>query len=454
MTSIRTRLVCLLIVPLAAIACFVALETFYSSKKTSNDLHDKTLLAVMLTISENVVASNGTVLAENILEVLTNNLGDQFFYHVAGPSNAFVTGYTGGPLLPADIELKGGKPEFFYATYQDNPVRVSAIKLLITGQDLNGWVTISTWQRITRRQQLTLELFGRSLARLFLMIISAGVIVWFGVSHGLRPINELRAAIEKRSPTELTPIKRKMPHELGGIITSMNDLLKRVARSKANRERFIGDAAHQLRNPIAALKTQAQTTLQYKSAKDLRAGLERVLETTRQTEKLVEHLLASAGINALDSGAFEQIDLAEIVSETSRHLAPRALEKSQDFSLELGEKTLIIKGHRLLLREAVSNLIDNAVTHSPEGAIIKVSLGKNEIHEHASIKVADNGASFDQEEMSRLSQPFSTGQNTTSGSGLGLAIAKEVIKAHGGQLIVTSLPEPMAKEIVLLLPIS
>lgn len=436
MRSIRIRLVLLLIIPLSILACLVAFETFFTARKISNDLHDQTLLAVMLAISENVVASDGDVLAETTLEVLTSNLGDQFFYHLAGPQNGFITGYTGVPPIPEDLQLVSGVPIFYDAFYQGDPVRVSALRQFSSAEFLNGWVTITTWRKVTQRDNVTLNLFGRSLARLVLLILSAGIIVWFAVAIGLKPINNLRRAIEKRSSSDLSPIKRQLPTELTGIAGAMNDLLERVARSKANREQFIGNAAHQLRNPIAAIKLQAQTAIAKDTTRELKAGLSRVLETTNETGALIEHMLSSAGANSLSMDKAEPLLLTELVADIARFLAPQAIEKKQDFSFIETDETIMVSAHRILLKEAITNLIENAIRHNDQSAIIQVSVKVDEALKSANVDVFDNGAFISEEALNTLSQPFATGENKSSSSGLGLSITKDVAKAHGGDLYV------------------
>ncbi len=450
MNSIRSKLLVWLIVPLTLVAALVALETFYASQKTSNDLHDRTLFAVMLTISQNILANDSDALAESFLEVLTDNLGDQFFYHVAGPNNGFITGYAGRPPLPAGTKVESGKPIYYDGVHQSDPVRVVAIRQLMTKGVLRGWATITVWQRISQRSELTWTLFARSLMRLVLLTLLAGVIVWFAVSKGLHPIKALREAIARRSPTDLTPIKREMPTELHGIVGSMNDLLTRVARSKANRERFIGDAAHQLRNPIAAVKTQAEIALKAKESAQMREGLEQIVSTTNQTGRMIEQMLISARTNALELDLGEEIDLTAMVADTAREMAPLALAKNQILSFNAEGASPPVRGQRVLLREAVINLIDNAIRHSPENTDIDVAtLSENG---NAAICVRDEGEPISDDDLSRLSQPFSTGQTASSGSGLGLSIAKDVAKAHGGNLFVES--ESHGKTLIIKLPVA
>lgn len=449
MSSIRRRLLLWLIIPLTAVAVIVSIETFVSAQKISNDLHDKTLLAAMLTISENVVASNGTLLAEQTLKVLTENLGDEFFYHVLGPNGAFVTGYSGYPRLPDDIELKDGEPIFYDGVYQGNTVRVTTMRQLLSGRDLNGWTTITTWQETTQRADLTLSLFGRSLIRLAALVIAAGVIVWFAVTQGLQPLRRLQQAIDSRTPLDLTPIKRAMPIELKGIVASMNDLFARVARSKANRERFIGDAAHQLRNPIAALKVQAEVALQAKDGKARNQSLKQVVQVSDQTSELVSQMLTNARANAIEKDAGEAFDLSELTLDAARSAASKAIEKDQDFSTDVTEGVWL-KGDKVLIREAIVNLMDNAVKYSPNQAKISVSLVS--ANDEILIEISDDGMPISDEVFFQYCQPFYTDDSAHSGSGLGLAIAKDVSANHGGYLSNIANKTGDGKTISIILP--
>lgn len=449
MSSIRTRLLFWLIFPLTAVAGIVSFETFYSARQVSNDLYDKTLLAGMLTISENVVASNGTVLAENTLNVLTENLGDEFFYYVIGPDGAFVTGYSGYPKIPVNIELKDAEPVFYDGIYQGEDVRAVTMRQLLSGRELNGWTTITTWQKTTERANLTLNLFGRSLIRLIALVLAAGIIVWFAVSFGLRPLNRLQQAIETRTPADLTPIKRAMPVELKGIVGSMNDLFARVARSKINRERFIGDAAHQLRNPIAALKVQAEAALEVKDNNKKTEGLVQIIDVANNTSVMVDQMLTSARAHALEKDTQEQLNLSETVQDAARNIAPKALEKDQDFSIEV-EPNIYIEGDKVLLREAIANLIDNAIKYSPVGTPIQIELSSSE--KEILIEISDSGRPFSQDEFFHHCLPFFTGSNDVSGSGLGLAIAKDVSTSHGGSLTTRLQNSGTGKTITITLP--
>ena len=216
--SIHSRLLLGLVIPLTIVAALVSIETFLQSHRISNRLHDQTLLSVMLVISENAIVSEGDLLAENILEALTENLGDQYFYHVSGPNNAYVIGYSGVPQFSGVRSELNTEPIFYDSSYQGDSVRAVTVRQLVVEQELNGWMTITAWQRVSQRRELAFNLFSSSIIRLLVIVVSAGFIVWIALSYGLRPLEKLRSSIERRSPEDLTPIRSEPPVEVKSIV--------------------------------------------------------------------------------------------------------------------------------------------------------------------------------------------------------------------------------------------
>ena len=432
--AIRTRLVLLLLIPLSLIAVIEAVETFLTSRKTADELYDKTLLAVMFTVSENVLASNGDLLSENVLEVLTENLGDQFFYHVAGPGNVFVTGYTGYPPPPPGTELEGGIPLFYDGNYKGLPVRVVTIRQLISERNLNGWITVTAWQSINSREALSFRLFGQSLLRLGLLVASAGLIVWFAVRIGLKPLRHLQDAVEKRSSSDLSPIRRSVPIEVQSLVQSMNALFQKVQQSIDLRERFIADAAHQLRNPIAGLKAQAETAAKAKTPEDMRERIGDIVTASDRMGRLVNQLLTSAKIHSAGSGteSQESFDLVETTRDVARRFVPKAMKRDQVLEFVASGNPILVTANRTLIEEAISNLIDNALAHNPAKTQVTVDVSAQE--ETAVASVEDDGIGIAETDMDKVLEPFVNGAAATSGSGLGLAIARDVMQQHGGEI--------------------
>lgn len=435
MKSIRTSLTIWLMVPLSIVAVLFSLETYYSVKKTSDDLNDRTLLAASLTILEHVISSNGSLLAEAALDTLEDTLGDQFFYYVRGPDGAFITGYSLYPRLSTEIDLTENTPYFYDGVHRGVDVRVVQLKRDLTDRELNGVTTIITWQQTTQRESLVYTLFARSLTRLLLLTLVAGSIVWFAVKSGLRPVARLQKSIDNRSSYALNPIMQSVPVELQGIVESMNKLLDRVARSKKNRERFVGDAAHQLRNPIAAIKVQAQAALESKHNNAMQSGLEQILDVSDNSANMINKMLSGVSAHALDSDHFTEFDLSLLIKTKAADLAPVAFDKDQDIAISGLDDPLCCLGNEILLGEAVSNLIHNAITHNAKGTRIGISLQIDERKKSIEFVVEDAGQGFTEEEFNELAQPFRTGGSNPGSTGLGLSITKDISRLHKGDLL-------------------
>lgn len=451
MRSIRATLTIRLMIPLAIVATIVAVETFYSSKKVSAQLNDRTLLAASLTILEHVILSNGSLLADTTLESLTESLGDRFFYHVRGPNGAFVTGYSEYPRFEGLDNYDQNQPIFFDGVHQGEVVRVVRISRDLTNRELNGITIITTWHRTSQRKALTLSLFTHSLLRLILLSLMAGVIVWFAVKAGLRPLLRLQNSIDQRSNFALSPIQQTVPEELSGIVHSMNTLFERVARSKKHRERFIGDAAHQLRNPIAAIKVQAQSSLESDAPDQMRQVLQQILAVSDKSASMINKMLTGANAHAMDRTQHTQFDLSELVNNKTSALAPMAFDRSQDISVAGTDKVVSVLANRTLLGEAISNLIHNAIQHNEQSTRIAVSVKLVDDGTSVIVSVSDEGKPIDDARFVTLTQPFLSEGDNQSGSGLGLSIAKDIARMHRGNLLTAATKH--GKEIYIHIPV-
>ena len=256
--SLRGRLFLLLVVPLVAVAAFAAVARYVMAERMSRDLYDNTLLAVALTISRDVVLSEGDLLSEELLDALTTTLGDAIYYRVEGPGGRFVTGYSDGPAIDPQADIDGGVPYFYDADYYDDAVRVVVLREFISEPVFGGWVTVQVWQTVFQRRTLSATLAAQAVLLMTVVIAAAMLFLWFGIGRGLKPLLDLRDAVERRSQDELGPIRRSVPPEVRSLVGALNDLFARLTDAFAARDAFISNAAHQLRNPIAALRAQAE----------------------------------------------------------------------------------------------------------------------------------------------------------------------------------------------------
>ena len=271
MRSLRNRLFLMIVLPLIVIGIVASLIRHQIATENAQKLYDKTLHAVAKTISRDVVLSEGDVLAEDLLEELTDALGDPIYYRVVGPDGRFVAGYSRIPVPDQPIGPLTNAPSFFDATYYDDPVRAVIFKEFISEPEFGGWVTVQVWQTNSRREAHSLRLAGLSAAFMAVIILAAGAVVWFGINFGLRPLLELREAVTMRSPDDLKPIKRPIPPEVNSLVDAMNRLFGRLSAAFAARDALISNAAHQLRNPIAAIQAQAEAAESAPNEQELRA---------------------------------------------------------------------------------------------------------------------------------------------------------------------------------------
>lgn len=289
---------------------------------------------------------------------------------------------------------------------------------------------------------------------MMLIVVSAGIIVWIALSVGLRPLENLRRSIERRSADDLTPIQFEPPAEVRNVVASMNGLFGELAKANQVRERFIGDAAHQLRNPIAAIKTQSETALLSENLHDYRESLRKILQTTENTGRMVEQLLTSARAHATNPQQARTFAVDEVVREVAENSASMALQKGHEFVYEGEGKSVRIRGYPRLFGEAVANLIDNAIRHTPRGTQITVGIENGRVDGRACVYVADEGPEFSDEEFRRLLEPFATGETESQGNGLGLAVVDDIARMHGGNLVIDSARNGRGKQFSITLPLS
>jgi two-component system sensor histidine kinase TctE len=256
--SLRTRLLLIIVPPLLFITAAAAVARYVAADRMSQRLYDNTLLAVALAISRDVVLSEGDILDDALRDRLSATLGDALFYRVTGPDGGFVTGFSELPPAPEAFDIAAESPKFYDSESRGAPVRVVALHEFIDEPQFGGWVDVHVWQTVRARDALSLRLAIQAGAMMALVILGAGSAVIFGIAYGLKPLLDLREAVERRSPADLGPIRRQVPREVKGLVEAMNGLFGRLAEAFAARDEFIANAAHQLRNPIAAIQAQAE----------------------------------------------------------------------------------------------------------------------------------------------------------------------------------------------------
>ena len=438
-SSLRYRLLKVIIIPLTIIAITLSIFRYYEAKETAETIYDKALLSLAHVIIRDVVLTEGDLLAEDLLETLTEALGDQFFYHVSGENSGIIAGYTNPPSVLGKITAYKTKPLFYDQTYRDEPVRVVAFREFISATPFEGWVKVTVWQSTLQRDKLKLRLAGRALGILTLLTLAAALIAWFGIKYGLKPLEDLEEAINIRSPDDIRTIQRAVPSEVSNLVASMNSLFAKLRDSFAEKDAFIANAAHQLRNPIAGLMSQAEAAEKTNDPDELKRRVSDVAKAARHTARLTQQLLSmQQATNPNAPNGFVEFDVAKTLQNLMIHFAQKAYTKGVTCSLEGSETASIIRGNEILIGEVIENLLDNALKYgSAEGDEIQVTLSHK--NDNIIIKIQDFGEGIPDTLKPVLFERFTRGvEDSSNGCGLGLAIAQSITQQHKGSLEVSS----------------
>jgi len=431
--SLRGRLFLLLIVPLFCVATAASFARYMVAKELSEELYDNTLLAVALTISRDVVLSEGDVLTEQLLDELTTALGDPVYYRITGPGGSFVTGYSDPPDLPEDARNESGAPVFFDSNSLGQPVRAVVLREFISEPQFGGWVTVEVWQTVEQRFALSRKLLSQSVILLGSLLLTAALILWFGIQLGLKPLLDLREAIDQRSADDLRPIRRWVPPELRPLVQTTNSLFDRLSRAFALRDGFISDAAHQMRNPVAAMQSQAEAAISAPTEADLRNRVAGLAESARATSRLTSQLLSFERVRGRSLKEFVQsVDLVALIRDKVRPFAETQLRRGIDVTFSVIGTPRHVDCDPVLIEELVTNLLDNAQKYGlhPGGHLdVTVDFSPQNVR----LCFADDGPGIPPDMTHRVfDRFFRLDTDQTKGCGLGLAIVADVAQAHGG----------------------
>jgi len=277
--------------------------------------------------------------------------------------------------------------------------------------------------------------------------------VWAGIRAGLAPLSRMRALVEDREPNDLAPIELEAaPQEVRALAKAINSLLAEVRESVGAQKRFISDAAHQLRTPLAGLKSQTDLALAEAAEPALRARLQRVNESATRSAHLVNQLLSLARAEPGSSTEGRaRFDLRKLAAELCAEMVPRALAAGVDLGFDEGSANTpaMVLGHAFLVREAITNLVDNALRYAGSCSVVTVRVRAEEMQ--AVAEVEDNGPGLAESDRERVFQRFVRATHEGTGCGLGLAIVKEIVARHGGSIALESV-EPRGLRAVMRLP--
>jgi len=433
--SIRRILTGWLVWPLAALILASTVPTYFLALNAANDAYDSSLLDPVRAVTKHISRDADEVivnLPQAAMDMLSIGSRDRVLLQVRGPNNAIIAGNQYLPAPPTEIPPAGSI--HYDALHQGERMRVAALHI----PHPRGPVIVQAAETYEKRDRIVLDILVTSILAELVISLAALWLVWYGISRGLAPLEQLRDDISTRSPQDLRPVLHTgQPSELVPIINAINRLLGRLKSSIDGQQRFIANAAHQLRTPLAGLKTHAELALRQPSTVELRSLLEMIAGETGRTSHMVNQLLTLARAEpdeyAEESGNLhhDAVNLREISAHAVQEWVPRALAKNVDLGFELQDAWT--RGEPLLMRELLANLLENSLAYTPSGGFITVRT--EERAGCAAIEVEDNGRGIPDEERERVFERFYRAKGTPGdGCGLGLAIVREIASRHRGSV--------------------
>jgi two-component system sensor histidine kinase TctE len=445
--SLRSRLFMLILPPLLLLSIILGLWRFEVAQRTSETLFDRSLLAAALAISRDVAISGGDALSPSTRDFLSDAGGGELFYHVTGPGGIYITGYAYPPV--SGSRASEDRLNYTMAEYRGEPVRVLRMTESTTIGNLTGDTIVTVWQRDSDRNAFAAALARRAAALIASLMAALALVVWFGVKVGLRPLNDLQDAIQHRSPDDLGDIRRPVPAEVVGIVATLNRLFGQVRQSIEDHQVFISNAAHQLRNPASALLSLAEVLPDVSDPQERRLRERELIAAARKSARLANQLLSLERLRYDETPTFDALELNAVAAEVCSDFAPTVLSRDIGFGFEPYLAPLPVNGDSVLLGEAITNLLENALSHGGPGlSAIRVSTVAE--GRYAVLTVEDDGIGIPEGSGQAAFQRF--GQlSEGEGSGLGLAIVQDVLRRHGGE--VDLLLQEKGLAVVLRLPL-
>jgi two-component system, OmpR family, sensor histidine kinase TctE len=368
-------------------------------------------------------------------DVLEQDPSDRVTYMVSSPPGSFLLG--NGKLPPPAGQTQGTEPVLYEATVDGKPLRVVSMDIPFGDDDSAQLLRVQVGKSLAVQQRIARELVRDMLIPLLLLGALLSVLVYAGIRRGLAPLQRLEAQLANRSAAALTPIAlTQAPQEVHSLANAVNQLLTTLRRSLSQEKRFLNDAAHQLRTPLAGLISQTELAMHEKDPEALQQRLAKVHTGAQRSAHLVHQLLSLARTEA--EITLLPVDAAALAREVAREWTPKAVAAGVDLGYE-GDDSVMVPADKLLLREVLNNLIDNALRYAGPGST--VTLRALARQGWCTLEVEDNGPGLSDADLPHVFERFWRASELPGGCGLGLAIVAEIALRHNGQATAqTTLP--------------
>ncbi len=414
--------------------------TYLVAQSIANAPFDRSLENSVQAIGEQIKRVDGRIsltLPMAARKILRADESDTIYFQVIGYNGELIAGDKDLPLPIEGESLQIGVTTFRDSRVNGDEVRIASTQVTLDVNEPTKVLLVQVAETLEKRAQLANEIIKGVILPQFIILPIVVMLVWFGLTRGLAPLNALQNRIKKRRVDDTSPIEeRAAPLEIMPLISSFNDVLYQLEDSVLSQKRFIADAAHQLKTPLAGLRMQAELAQRGSSPEELQRSLEQISDSSMRATRLVQQLLSLARMeNLTNTNEKILIDLSVEAAQATKHWLNAAWEKNIDLGYEARDEDLQIFGNPVMLKELFNNLIDNAIKYTPAHGHITVDVRHSNQVNLLVIEVKDTGPGIPPEERQRVLERFYRVLGSdVEGSGLGLAIVKEIATQHGGKL--------------------
>jgi two-component system sensor histidine kinase TctE len=460
--SLKRGLAVWLVGVLSALLVVDAWYSYRDALGAANQAYDRSLSASLKGIAERIYATESEVVVDipySALELFEAGSSDRVFYGVTYQGGEQITGYEGLPLPPA---LQPNVAVFYDGVYNGQALRLGAMLKPLYRTEFPKPVIVILGETTNSRHEVVQSLFFGEVGRKALLIVVALSVALLATRRAFKPIERLGAAIRGRLDDDLTPIEaNEVPREVAPLVYAINQHMGRINKMVEARRRFIADAAHQLRTPLAVLNTQAEYALRQHEEAAMRPAVEAFHKSLGSAIRLTNQLLSLSRAEPVNGLALspQPVDMAALAGEMVLELLPLAARKHIDLGVDglAGSgRPAVVSGQAVLLRELIANLIDNAIRYTPEGGLVTVGVAREAGEEGAAtvaLTVTDNGPGIPEAERERVFlRFFRLDAGDHQGSGLGLSIVREIVHGHAGEITLDDGPDEGGLRVVVRLP--
>lgn len=437
--SLYFQLLLFLGLPLLLLWGLSAFNSYVSALQAATQAYDRTLLSSARTVSERLEVRKGKLEVNVpwvVLDSFELNMNDRLYYKVVDPAGRVISGYDDLPAMPPSTSRTTLYPAlawFYHTQYRGEAIRVARLLQPVNEGGIVGMAEIYVAETLQSRRYLAGQLLFSSWVSQGLLVLLTLILTGWLLRRVLTPMRQLSTLMVRREPGLLTPLPELLPwSETRLLIVAFNRYLDRLRGLIARQERFSADASHQLKTPLAVLKTQASVALASNSPAQWHESLRAMSTTIDNTILLTERLLQLSAVKHREQNErqFVPVNLFDVVQQSCFTRLAEARSKAIDLGYEGEQQALWVEGDALLLGELCGNLLDNALKYTPTGGMVTASLVRD--GEAVVLTVEDSGPGIESEQVHQALQPFHRLDNVgnVAGAGIGLALVNDIARLH------------------------